>query len=143
MSDAGRAPPKRKNRKKWKKRRGGFIDRIGYKRLHERERRRRDNTKKKGLRIYMRTHTHTHASHIRTRAHFFHATEPNTGEPSNTNAFQSDAPSQSANLPNAGIKQPSPILPNADTCAVTLHVRLGRPGNVGLAVKSNKSGWRV
>ena len=54
MSDAGRASPKRKNRKKWKKRRGGFIDRIGYKRLHESERRRRDNTKKKGLLLYMR-----------------------------------------------------------------------------------------
>ena len=45
--------------------------------LHERERR-RDNRQKKALYMYMCTHTHirTHTTHLCTRTHFSHATEP-------------------------------------------------------------------
>jgi len=72
--------------------RGGLIDWIEYKRLREKEE--EETTRRRKPSLYMRTHTHTHASHIRTRTHFSHTTEPKTDEPSNVEAFQNDAPSQ-------------------------------------------------
>ena len=102
-----------------------LIDRIEYKRLHEREMGRGQYEAESPL-IYtiltIHMHTHTHPTHMRTHTNFSDATEPRTDMSSKGKAFQNELPSQPMNRPNTRIEQPDPNLakqPNllrAETC---------------------------
>jgi len=109
--------------KEMEERRRDVNDRIGYKRLHEREEK-EDNTQENAPLIYMlTTHmcTHPHATHMCTYTDFSHTTEPR-----NRHAFQGRVVSgRGAVVPAdkpSERQQPKPNLlnlPNAEACAVT------------------------
>ena len=77
-----------------------LIFRIGYKRLHERERRREQYAAESPPLIHnahTRMRTHNHPTHMCTHTDFSHATEPRMDTPSKAGAVQNQVLSQPMN----------------------------------------------